>query len=75
MKPLEFKEWLLAGMNYQNKKLGTTFETVCPGLMREPIPKLKTTYQNLQFGLINRASDHEIISGAFFDVGIKLVLG
>lgn len=46
MKPMEFKEWLVKGMNYQNAKYGTTFETVCPGLMRIKVPgqvaKLRT---------------------------------
>lgn len=32
--PLEFNAWLLKGMNRGNKKFGTEFETVGPGLMR-----------------------------------------
>lgn len=37
-KPLEFKEWIVKGMNYQNQKYGTEFETVCSRLMRIKSP-------------------------------------
>lgn len=37
-KPLEFKPWLLRGMNYYHETKGYEFETVCSGLMRIRIP-------------------------------------
>jgi hypothetical protein len=46
MTPMKFNEWLVKGMNYQNQIHGTTFETVCPGLMRiiapGKVPMLRT---------------------------------
>ncbi len=47
-KPLEFKVWLLDGMNKYNEKKGFVFETVCPGLMRIKRPGFVPVLRTLE---------------------------